>query len=200
MDGSGNLYGTTINGGRSCRCGSVFRLAANGTETTLYSFTAGSDGYEPNSVILDSEGNLYGTTPFGGVNGAGNVFEVSPDHSFKLLYSFCSQPNCSDGASPSAGPIMDDSGNLYGTALYGGKYSYGTVFKLAANGSETTLYNFCSRGDCRDGAYPAADLTMDASGNLYGTTQFGVGRDCYDRNPSQCGTVFKLAPNGTETA
>jgi uncharacterized repeat protein (TIGR03803 family) len=200
MDSSGNLYGTTINGGRSCRCGSVFKLAPNGTETTLYSFTAGSDGYEPNSVILDSAGNLYGTTPFGGTNGSGNVFEVSPDGTFKLLYSFCSQANCTDGANPQAGLIMDNSGNLYGTANGGGMYGYGTVFKLAANVTETTLYTFCSKGDCRDGAFPAAGLMMDGSGNLYGTTQFGIGRDCYDRNPDQCGTVFKLATNGTETA
>jgi uncharacterized repeat protein (TIGR03803 family) len=205
MDSSGNFYGTTMEGGRaSCNegygCGTVFKLAANGTEKVLYDFVSGSDGYFPSGVVLDGAGNLYGTTPNGGVNGAGNVFEVLPDGTFKLLYSFCSQANCIDGANPQAGLIMDNSGHLYGTANDGGAYGYGTVFEFASTGSETVLHNFCSKGDCRDGALPAAGLIVDNSGNLYGTTEFGVGRDCYANQADQCGTVFKLAPNGTETA
>ena len=199
MDGSGNLYGTTEWGGATSGYGTVFRLAANGKEKVLYSFNAGDDGLNPTTgLVLDSVGNLYGTTELGGTNEWGNVFEVTPDGTFTQLYSFCSQPNCSDGRLPEAGLILDSSGNLYGTTQNGGVNDYGTVFKLAAGGTETVLYDSCSRHDCSDGTYPTASLTMDGSGNLYGTTQFGVGRDCYD-NPFICGTVFKLARNGTET-
>ena len=194
MDDSGNLYGTTQNGG-VYGTGIVFRLTANGREKVLYSFDALG---LPSGLIRDSSGNLYDTTVQGGAAEQGDVFEVTPDGTFKELHSFCSRRNCSDGAQPWAGLIMDGSGNLYGTTKFGGVNNYGTVFKLAANGTETVLYNLCSRRDCSDGAYPAANLMMDGSGSLYGTTQFGVGRDCQD-NPDVCGTVFKLATNGAET-
>jgi uncharacterized repeat protein (TIGR03803 family) len=95
---------------------------------------------------------------------------------------------------------MDGQGNLYGTTQNGGANGYGTVFKLATNGTETVLYSFCSKGDCSDGAYPASGLITDGSGNLYGTTQYGNGRDCTENNADTlCGTVFKLAANGAET-
>lgn len=199
LDNSGNLYGTTSAGGLGS--GTVLRLAADGKEKVLYSFTAGSDGDTPSSLVLDSAGNLYGTTGDGGQNGSGNIFEVSPDGTFRLLYSFCSRRDCSDGSNPAAGLIIDSSGDLYGTTHDGGAYDLGTVFKLAANGTETVLYSFCSKHDCSDGAYPAANLTMDSSGNLYGTAQYGDGRDCYDNQTYRdvCGTVFRLAMNGTET-
>ncbi|HTT84696.1 MAG TPA: choice-of-anchor tandem repeat GloVer-containing protein [Rhizomicrobium sp.] len=199
IDGSGDLYGTTTDGGNGS--GTVFRLAASGGEKVLYKFRAGNDGFSPSSLVMDDAGNLYGTAQGGGPNGAGDVFEVTPNGAYKQLYDFCIQPDCADGANPLAGLILDGSGNLYGTTSDGGTYGLGTVFKLAADGSETVLYSFCSRGDCSDGAYPAANLTMDGSGNLYGTTQYGDGRDCYDiDNGSSCGAVFRLAPNGTETA
>jgi len=76
---------------------------------------------------------------------------------------------------------------------------FGPYGSAHAWGHETLLHSFCSKRDCSDGAYPAAGLIMDGSGNLYGTTQFGVGCDCYDTNQDVCGTVFKLATNGTET-
>ncbi len=199
MDSSGNLYGAAASGG-AYGSGTVFKIAANGVEKVLYSFTGGSDGLFPDTgLIMDSAGNLYGTTQYGGASLSGNVFEVSPDGAFNVLYSFCSRPDCTDGSNPEAGLIMDNLGNLYGTANAGGKYGYGTVFELATNGTETVLHSFCSRRDCSDGAYPAAGLIMDGFGNLYGTTQFGVGRDCYDTNQDMCGAVFKLATNGTET-
>jgi uncharacterized repeat protein (TIGR03803 family) len=199
MDGSGNLYGTTMDGGNGS--GTVFMLGMNGTEKVLYSFKAGRDGFVPSSLVLDSAGNLYGTAQGGGTKGDGDVFEVSPDGGFRLLYSFCSRSGCTDGSNPAAGLIKDSSGNLYGTTYDGGKYNLGTIFELAADGTETALYNFCSRRDCSDGAWPAAGLMIDGSGNLYGTTQYGAGRDCYENQIYQyvCGAVFKLATNGAET-
>lgn len=201
MDSSGNLYGTTGQGGAK-GLGTVFKLAADGNETVLYSFTGSSDGaYPVTNLILDSTGNLYGTTFAGAYGGGGIVYKVTSGGTFKRLYAFCSQPNCGDGSNPEGGVVMDSSSNLYGTTYYGGTYNYGTVFKLAASGTETVLYSFCSSDDCRDGAYPAAGLVMDGSGNLYGTTEFGVGRDCYDNYAVQdiCGTAFKLGTNGTES-
>jgi len=200
MDGAGNLYGTTWLGGEKNQ-GTIFKLAPSGDETVLLSFK-GSEGAGPDTnLIMDGAGNLYGTTSSGGSGGPGNVFEVTAAGAFKTLYAFCSRANCTDGANPSASLIMDGSGNLYGTTMNGGANGYGTVFELAAGGAESVLYSFCAKGDCGDGAYPAAGVVMDGSGNLYGTTQYGDGRDCIENNANAlCGTVFKLATNGTETA
>jgi uncharacterized repeat protein (TIGR03803 family) len=116
-----------------------------------------------------------------------------------VLYSFCSQANCSDGAYPQAGLIADSAGNLYGTTVSGGgprcrnrrEAGRGVVFKLAANGTETLLHAFCGRARCADGSTSFAGLVADKAGNLYGTTETG-GRD-------DLGTVFMVAPNGTQT-
>jgi uncharacterized repeat protein (TIGR03803 family) len=196
MDSSGNLYGTAPGDG-AYYDGVIFKLAPDGTETTLYSFCPQAncpDGqYPAGSLILDSSGNLYGTTEGGGAQGFGAVFELAPNGSETVLYSFCSRKHCSDGASPVAGLVLDSSGNLYGTAQSGGKGNYqpGVVFRLAPNGVEKVLHNFCSQANCADGASPVAGLVMDSSGNLYGTTQYG--------GPQNYGAVFKVAPDGSET-
>jgi len=190
IDKKGNLYGTAAGGGAD-GAGVVFKLAPDGTETVLYSFTVGSDGFGPTAdLIMDSSGNLYSTTENGGADGYGVVFKLAPDGTETVLYSFTGG---SDGKYPEAGLIMDSSGNLYSTTLYGGadKYGadkYGVVFKLAPDGTETVLYSFTGGSD---GEYPQAGLIMDSSGNLYGTTERG---GAYDD-----GVVFKLAPGGTET-
>ncbi|HTT84224.1 MAG TPA: choice-of-anchor tandem repeat GloVer-containing protein [Rhizomicrobium sp.] len=194
-DKAGNLYGTTDEGGcGSCEygAGTVFKIAPNGTETVLLSFN-GSDGNSPRAgLIMDSAGNLYGTTWAGGANEGGDVFELAPDGTETVLYNFCSQPNCSDGDGPYAGLLRDSQGNLYGTTSIGGangscSNGCGTVFKLAPDGTETVLYNFCQQQNCADGADPSAALIADNAGNLYSTTLYSNG------------TVFKLAPNGSET-
>jgi uncharacterized repeat protein (TIGR03803 family) len=183
MDGFGNLYGTTRGGGTS-GAGAVFKLAPDGTETVLYSFCSLSgcaDGRYPEAgLIIDAAGNLYGTTSAGGTGAAGFgvVFKVAPDGTETVLYNFCSQGNCVDGAYPVAGLIMDVAGNLYGTTPYGGAglnspIGAGVVFKVAPDGTETVLYNFCSGIHCVDGAYPQAGLIMDVAGDLYGTTPYG---------------------------
>lgn len=226
MDSSGNLYGTTQFGGTD-NLGTVFKLTKGSgggfTESVLYSFLGGaSDGSWPiASLIIDSNGNLYGTTLVGGTGGCtisgepagcGTVFKLTRtsggSYTESLLYSF--QGGASDGAAPSAGLILDSSGNLYGTTGDGGTGSCtnplqpagcGTVFKLAAdsNGSytESVLYSF--QGGIPDGDEPQAGLIMDSSGNLYGTTASGGSQSC--NNFIGCGTVFKLAPgsNGSYT-
>ncbi len=161
----------------------------------LYSFCAKpscGDGANPFAgLIADSQGNFYGTTNGGGTYGFGTVFKLPPGGKAKVLYSFQSG---SDGASPLAGLIADDQGNLYGTTSQGGKNGDGTVFKLTPRGRETVLYSFCALPSCGDGYAPNAGLIADAQGNLYGTTLKG-GQYSEDHG----GTVFKLTPHGIET-
>ena len=95
--------------------------------------------------------------------------------SYQVLHEFCSLSGCADGNGPAAGLIIDAEGNLYGTTYYNGLFGLGAgvVFKVAPDGTETVLYNFCSGIHCVDGAYPQAGLIMDVAGDLYGTTPYG---------------------------
>src|SRR6266481_1049198 len=194
MDTAGNLYGTTLYGGTS-GVGTVFELSPNGTETLLHSFcvlAACADGYHPRAgLIMDTKGNLYGTSFDGGAYDAGAVFELSPSGTETVLHSFCQQTGCPDGYYPQAGLVMDTNGNLYGTTLYNGAYGGGTVFKISSDGTATTFYNFCTATGCKNGRYPQAGLILDTNGNLYGTT---YGGGAYGK-----GTVFELSPSGAET-
>jgi uncharacterized repeat protein (TIGR03803 family) len=176
----------------------------------IYSFTGGSDGGQPVSdLTLDSAGNLYGTTSQGGTGtacsgGCGTVFELkrsADGWKEEVLHSFLGGL---DGASPQAGVIFDNSGNLYGTTALGGNgYGYGTVFKLTPNPSggwtEWIIYSGFNCYGNAVGCVPESDLVFDAQGNLYGTTSEGNGT-CLGNG---CGAVFKLTPqpNGpwTET-
>jgi uncharacterized repeat protein (TIGR03803 family) len=203
MDMSGNLYGTTYAGG-AYGWGTVFKVTPSGIETVLHSFGSLGDGFSSYAgLIMDTTGNLYGTTsngycPGGTSQGCGTVFQVTPSGTETVLYRFCSQQYCTDGAQPQAGLVMDAVGNLYGTTYAGGNNSKtGTVYKLTPSGIETVLYSFCSQRYCTDGAQPQAGLVMDKTGNLYGTTgQGGVpSRYC----PEGCGTVFQVTPSGKET-
>jgi uncharacterized repeat protein (TIGR03803 family) len=196
-------------------------LIAADKEKVLYSFCLVSgcaDGAEPNSgLILDSAGNLYGTTANGGTTGGpcgqvgdfigcGTVFELVRNENGgwteKVLHTF----NYDDGAEPSASLVFDGAGNLYGTTEAGGAgrcmdYSgdvigCGTVFRLTpdSNGkwTEKVLHQFESNG--KDGNGPSGSLILDASGNLYGTTGAGGTGKCPEGAAVGCGTVFQLTP------
>jgi len=200
-DTSGNLFGTAAEGGNSqCSfvgCGTVFKIAPSGSSQILHKFRGKSpDGGVPlGRLIDDSNGNLYGTTAGGGDNNDGIIFRISPERSETVLYSF---QGGSDGANPAAGLIADASGNLYGTTSAGGgsgcqSRGCGTVFKLGQDGNEVVLHAFTG-GD--DGAIPVASLIADQNGNLYGTTSEGGGSGC---GGDRCGTVFRIASDGTET-
>jgi uncharacterized repeat protein (TIGR03803 family) len=211
LDASGDLFGTTLAGGtHSCNdqqvsnsCGTVFKLspAQDGewTETVLHNFSQNYvDGYYPwTGLMLDASGNLFGTTGEGGEADNGTAFELSPTAgggwSETVLYSFCSQTDCADGADP-AEPILDAAGNLYGMTSSGGTYREGTVFELSptegGSWTETVLHNFNENGT--DGAFPTnAGLILDATGNLFGTTPNGGTYPC---GRLGCGTVFELSP------
>ena len=295
LDPDGNLYGATFNGGGSfCACGTVFKIATDGTESVLYSFAGNDDGANPNflgfsggqlvgttlsggrnghkhktfgfgtifflsltgqefvwhnfigsvhaypqgltllpsgniigttagasmvkgikryngsvfnqvtkndhallkflgghyadgafptgGLAIDPQGNIYGTTMFGG-SGEGVAFEVTPEGVETLLHTFSGGQ---DGGVPTGGLIRDANGNLYGTAAEGGQFSQGTVFEITSSGL-TTLHSF----NGTDGAEPESLLIFDAQGNLYGTTFFG--------GAFNQGTVFELTPSGQET-
>jgi uncharacterized repeat protein (TIGR03803 family) len=205
LDAAGNLYGVTSEGGVGfCNSGYgvVYKLDSSGDLAVLHTFDA-ADGANPDSVLLlDSQGNLYGTTENGGSGsgcgdtGCGTVFKVSPkgngSWSEAVLYNFCSLKECADGQEPhGAGLLRDSSGNLYGTTYFGGAYQCGVVFKLDSSGAETVLHSFSCGSD---GAFPSAGLVMDSSGNLYGTTELGGDRNCAVENGNGCGVVFKLTP------
>jgi uncharacterized repeat protein (TIGR03803 family) len=200
FDTSGNLYGTTSEGG-AYGGGTVFELtpkAAGGwAEKVLYSFNANStDGYGSLAgLVFDASGNIYGTTYFGGASGNGTVFELMPkaDSGWveKVLYSF---NGGTDGNGVNAGLIIDALGNLYGTTSEGGTHYAGTVFRLThkADGrwTEKILHNF-GYYNGKDGSTPNGSLILDARGNLYGTTYFGGDRIC---DGYGCGAVFELTP------
>jgi uncharacterized repeat protein (TIGR03803 family) len=137
FDKTGNLYGATYSGGTNGG-GTVFKLSPTGTETVLYSFGSQSgDGSNPygGSLVLDNNGNLYGTTVGGGAHGDGTVFKLTPTGTETVLYSFGSQSG--DGSKPWAGVVLDEKGNLYGTTQAGGAYGAGVVFEVSLVGAAT---------------------------------------------------------------
>jgi uncharacterized repeat protein (TIGR03803 family) len=187
LDNAGNLYGTAVNnGGNGIGSGAVYRLTPAGAITDLYPFmgsfsgTANTGTNPWGSLIMDSAGNLYGTTYVGGTNNMGTVFKISATGTETALYSFAG--GLTDGAYPEAGLIMDSAGNLFGTTSQGGATEMGTVFMVSATGKETVLHSFA--GDTTDGGEPHGTLVMDGAGNLYGTT--------FKYGPKGVGTVFKI--------
>jgi uncharacterized repeat protein (TIGR03803 family) len=170
-DASGNLYGTTYYGGL-WDYGTIFMLDSAGTETVLYNFCnvgACTDGANPFAGLFrDKEGNLYGTTVYGGANDAGTVFEVTTTGTEKVLHDFTGG---SDGYYPYGGVVRDTKGNLYGTTPYSSNGAgYGTVYKMDKERTMTVLYTFSNPSN---GAVSYAGLVRDRSGNLYGTTSQG---------------------------
>jgi uncharacterized repeat protein (TIGR03803 family) len=193
----GNLYGTSGLGGANNR-GEVFQMTQSGTLTTVYSFCAMAgctDGSQPYpGLIHATDGNFYGTTKFGGANGVGTIFKMTPGGGLTTLYNFCPTSGCADGEEPDSGLVQASDGNFYGTTLYGGANNSGnsgTVFKMTAGGGLTTLYSFCAKTNCADGSQPYAAL-IQVDGEFYGTTAAGGAH-------SNNGTVFKITASGTLT-
>jgi hypothetical protein len=207
LDSAGNIFGTTYNGGlRICNqgfpCGVVYELQhteSGWVETVIHSFDY-ADGADPvGGLVMDSAGNLYGVTPFGGqrrldpYEPTGTIFELSPTASgwsFQVLYRFPA-----GGGGSYAGLTIDASGNLYGTANVGGVYGLGSVYELqppiqqGAPWVFSTLVSF----NFLEGSGPQAGVVLDKAGNLYGTTGGGgnSGQGCQ----GTCGLVFELTPS-----
>jgi uncharacterized repeat protein (TIGR03803 family) len=183
---NGNFYGAASNGGAH-GVGSIFEISAAGKLKTLYSFCSDSncsDGSEPSSGPMQaSNGNLYGTTFYGGAQAYGTVYQITAAGQFKTLYSFCAQTNCADGSYPFGSLIQAADGNLYGTTNNGGASESGTVFEITTNGQLTTLYSF----DGIAGGYPLSAPVQASDGNLYGVTS---------TNGSGGGTIYEITSAG----
>ena len=209
FDDAGNLYGTTHAGGGH-GAGVIFKLSpgsdGNWAEQTLHIFSGDADGQYPqqNGLVLDTDGNLYGTTSYGGSRGAGVVFKLSPNQdgtwTENVIHNFAGYPT--DGSAPYGGVVFDQAGNLVGTTSEGGRGgcvhtpSCGVVYKLApgSNGewAETILHNFV--GGSSDGGHPVSPPVIDQNGNLFGTAQSGGYTGACNFG---CGIVYELSPSGT---
>ncbi len=190
----GNFYGMTDDGGANSY-GTVFKITPEGALTTLYSFCSQSgctDGEYPYEKLTQAaDGNFYGTTTNGGANSGGTVFKITPSGTLTTLHSFCAQSGCTDGKEPFTGLLQASDGNFYGTTVYGGANSYGTVFKITPSGTLTTLYSFCSQSGCPDGYAPRATPIQGTNGDLYGLTPEGGSSSAC--GAVGCGTVFSLS-------
>ena len=194
FDSKGNLYGTTVAGGIGgfCAgdgCGVVYELTNNGgnwSETVLYNFTGGNDGFGPGGgVVFDNAGNLYGTTPDGGQFSEGVVYELSLQGSTWTQTVIHAFTGGNDGAVGSLGSLLLSGGNFYGVSELGGAHGAGTVFQLSpvAGGKWkfTSVYGFKGMPDA---GFPYGGLITDGKNNFYGTTYYG--------GQNGVGTVFKL--------
>jgi len=186
-----------------CAAAAIAAPAQSTFFTTLASFDGANGQFAEAPLIQGTVGNFYGTTRAGGASnhcdgGCGTVFKITPAGTLATLYSFCSQPNCTDGAGPQ-GLIPPVNGYFYGTTsgyTIDGYYGYGTVFKMSLSGTLTTLYSFCAQPNCADGSDPST-LVQARDGNFYGTTADGGDPTC---DPSWgCGTVFRITPAGALT-
>ncbi|MGB8886315.1 MAG: choice-of-anchor tandem repeat GloVer-containing protein [Candidatus Korobacteraceae bacterium] len=177
--GFDHLFGVTgLGGNDGCDrngCGTIYELTRSGsgwTKTTLHIFTDGSDGAWPaGAPVMDSAGNLYGADP-GAFVSTGTVWEMSPSQggwTFTVLYTFTGCPNCG----PFSGVTMDAAGNLYGTTFNGGAFGQGNIFQLSPSGGSWTYTDLHDFTGGADGGAPKGKLTIDANGNVYGTTTHG---------------------------
>jgi uncharacterized repeat protein (TIGR03803 family) len=198
LDAHGRLYGTTYSGGTH-GSGSVYKLTQQGSSwllNPLYSFTGEADGAGPafGSLAIGSNGTLFGVTEGGGIFGVLFNLVPRPNPCISVLCSWTDNVihvfgNGQDGSQPMGGPVFDSAGNLYGTANLGGAHGNGAVYEATHSGqrwNETILYSF---GSGTDAANPVAGVTMDALGNLYGTTPLG--------GANGDGAVYKLTHSGS---
>ena len=197
----GSFYGSTQRGGTNHN-GTLFKLTSTGNYVELYVFSAqgtdasatNSDGFSPTgALVLGTNGNFFGTTQYGGSNGNGTIFQVTPTGDFTSVYSFSSLDlatftDNADGATPN-GLTLGTDGNFYGTTQTGGANGLGEFFQYSITGGMTPLYSFGASDN--DAAYPQAVLVQGPNGNFYGTSAFG--------GSALSGTIFEVTPDGMLT-
>jgi uncharacterized repeat protein (TIGR03803 family) len=206
FDKDGNMYGTTLAGGdtKGCHvqghqgCGIIYELSPSGaawTESILYNFTGKNDGGAPyGGLIFDKDGNLYGTTSYGGSRTGGTIYRLSHSASgwtYKLLYSFAGAVSegdgqCTDCPGSYASMIMDSAGNLYGTTIEDGAFGLGMAFELAKSSGGYTFTDLHDFTGGADGGLVWAGLVRDSSGNLYGMASTG--------GANEAGVVYEITP------
>jgi uncharacterized repeat protein (TIGR03803 family) len=188
----GNLYGTLPYAG-SNYTGVIFKVTPKGVLTTLYAFPSDTNGYPvhggaPNDLTAGSDGNLYGTTQWGGNNGEGTVFKITTGGKLTTLYSFSGGD---DGGYPQAALVQGNDGNFYGTTQTGGNNGSGTLFRFTTN-VNVNLATYYSFNGTNDGGYPRSALVQGTDGSFYGTTPFG--------GSNNMGTIFKFIPATSQTS
>jgi uncharacterized repeat protein (TIGR03803 family) len=190
---NGELYGTTSIGG-STDVGTIFDITTAGKFTSLLNFTGTNGDYPDGKLVQGTDGNFYGTTEEVS-SGSGTVFKMTPAGKLTTLHKFTGSG--SDGAGPTSALFQASNGNFYGTTQAGGTHGDGTVFQITSAGKLTTLYSFCAKSECTDGANPSAGLIQATDGNLYGTTFSGGSNETACNGG--CGTIFKITTSGTLT-
>jgi len=185
----GKLYGTTegSNQGSPLSGGTIFSVTPTGNLSTVYSFcTVAGCTWQPDAgMTLGTDGNFYGTTAVRGCGPScvgGGVFKMAPGGTQVPLYTFCAQPNCTDGEDPQAGLVQATDGNFYGTTYEGGDNNLGTVFRITPEGTLTTLHSFTEA----EAGQPTAALVQGTDGDLYGVTGGSGGS----------GIIFKITLEG----
>lgn len=163
-DDAGDLFGTTQEGGAGgciVSCGTVFEIKADGTEQVLHAFDYKDGSFPLAGLIRDQQGNLYGTTEYGGTLGI--AFKLAPDGTETVLHAFTGD---ADGGNPQTRLTMDTSGNLYGSTTIGGSHASGTIFEIAPDGSFIVLQDLGASADY------GSDLIADAQGDLFGSSPY----------------------------
>ena len=197
----GSVFGVTVFGGApDCGyfgCGTAYKIDPQGHYHLLVTFPDGNNLYYPVGLTLGHDANLYGITSFSEEGELGHVFRMTPGGTLTVIYSFCSQQNCADGAYPSD-IIQGSDGYLYGVTFNGGSQvcksleyqgGCGILFRLSLSGDYTVLHTFCRQLPCGDGAYPVW-LIEGSDGALYGVTSVDGNATC------NCGTIFRVAKGG----
>jgi|HubBroStandDraft_6_1064221.scaffolds.fasta_scaffold07097_6 uncharacterized repeat protein (TIGR03803 family) len=193
---NGVLYGTADDGASTASCGScglIFKVTKGGTFSVVYAFTGGTDGYDPQDLIRDAAGNLYGAAASGGSGGYGVVFEYDTAGNLVILYSF---DGGTGGGNPEGRIIRDVNGNIHGTTYIGGStkcttLGCGVLYRLDTAVTETVLHTFTTNPD---GVNPLNNL-LDVSGSLYGTTYGGGDSSCSPLSHG-CGVLFEFGNTG----
>ena len=180
----GNIYMISSLGGLAY--GAIAKVAPDGTLTVVHALATGDEGYNAYAGLMQaSDGNFYGTTYFGGTEGSGTIFKMTPDGTYTVLRSL--GLNKQDASLAYGGLVQGPDGNLFGTTLRGGVNDKGTVFRISTSGDFSILYSFAGS----DGENPEGTLIVGADGNLYGTTLQGG-----DNNR---GLIFRISTSGSLT-
>ncbi|MEO6755523.1 MAG: choice-of-anchor tandem repeat GloVer-containing protein, partial [Chthoniobacteraceae bacterium] len=191
----GLIYGVTSSGGSGGGFGTAWKITTGGSFTSLGSFTGTTGavlGTSPQTrMVQGNDSNFYGTTQNGGAGGFGTVFKAAPAGGITSLTAFTGTTGAVLGSSPNTNLVLASDGNFYGTTTGGGTGGFGTIFKIASDGTFTSLLSFTNTSGANLGATPSTNLIQGSDGNLYGTTTGG--------GTIGSGTVFKMTPAGVLT-